>query len=284
MLLLASGCTEVTPHTNHYEKASTSTFASDTTIPDTLPTNAVLPTRDDVLPSRTSTTSSYRSWPSTSSSTIEIPTEPTAPQEPLPPADVLLDVRAIPQYPTYPTGCESVTAVMALQYAGISITVDDFIDKHLVCDNYNFYWMDGVLHGPDPYSVFVGDPRSEYSYGCMAPVIENALRSCVGNKKEIINTTGRSLSDLCATYIDQGIPVILWATMEMLPVQEGTQWHLPNGKLFTWPSGEHCLLLIGYNDTAYFFNDPMHGKTVVYDKTIVEQRYRSLNKQSIVIA
>ena len=28
----------------------------------------------------------------------------------------------------YPTGCESVSAVMALQYAGVDITVDTFID------------------------------------------------------------------------------------------------------------------------------------------------------------
>lgn len=196
---------------------------------------------------------------------------------------MLLDVQAIPQYPDYPTGCESVSAVMALQYAGIQITVDDFIDNHLVCDNYNFYWMDDVLHGPDPYSVFIGDPRSQSSYGCMAPVIENALHSCVGNKKKIINTTGQSLSDLCDTYIDQDIPVILWATMEMRPAEEGTKWYLPNGKLFTWPTGEHCLLLIGYNDTNYFFNDPLSGTTVTYDKALVEKSYHSLGEQSLVI-
>ena len=161
ILLLVSGCTHNVPHTNHYEKASTNTSSTDTT-PNILPTNTLL-SPQDTLPSITDTPSSYRSWPSTSSSTTKITPIPTAPS--LPRADVLLDVQAIPQYPDYPTGCESVSAVMALQYAGIQITVDDFIDNHLVCDNYNFYWMDDVLHGPDPYSVFIGDPRSQSSYG-----------------------------------------------------------------------------------------------------------------------
>ena len=32
---------------------------------------------------------------------------------------------------SYPTGCESVTTVMALNYQGYNISVDDFIDNYL---------------------------------------------------------------------------------------------------------------------------------------------------------
>ncbi len=35
------------------------------------------------------------------------------------------------QTDNWPTGCESVTAVMALNAAGIEISVDDFIDDYL---------------------------------------------------------------------------------------------------------------------------------------------------------
>lgn len=38
----------------------------------------------------------------------------------------VIDAPFIDQRDKYPTGCESVTAVMALQYAGVDITVEEF--------------------------------------------------------------------------------------------------------------------------------------------------------------
>ena len=137
-----------------------------------------------------------------------------------------VDVLSVSQYPDYPTGCESVTAVMALRHAGVSTSVEDFIANHLLCDE-AFYEENGLLYGPDPYEVFIGDPRRTNSYGCMAPVIEQALRSCVGEGQRVVNTTGETLSALCSNYVDNGIPVILWATMEMRPVGSGRTWFLP---------------------------------------------------------
>lgn len=195
---------------------------------------------------------------------------------------VFIDVPPLSQYPDYPTGCESVTAVMALHHAGVIISVEDFIANHLPCDD-RFYEEDGLLYGPDPYAVFIGDPRTPHSFGCMAPVIEQAVRSCVGEEERVVNTTGETLPTLCRYYVDNGVPVILWATMEMRPVNSGRMWFLPDARQFTWPSGEHCLLLVGYNESEYLFNDPRHGAVVAYDKNSVEVAYASLGKQSLVI-
>lgn len=49
------------------------------------------------------------------------------------PERVLINTKHIYQTDNWPTGCESVTAVMALNAAGIEISVDDFIDDYLVC-------------------------------------------------------------------------------------------------------------------------------------------------------
>lgn len=49
------------------------------------------------------------------------------------PERVLINTEHIYQTDNWPTGCESVTAVMALNAAGIEISVDDFIDDYLVC-------------------------------------------------------------------------------------------------------------------------------------------------------
>lgn len=91
---------------------------------------------------------------------------------------LLSGVPLIPQMPNYPTGCESVSAVMALRYAGVDISVDTFIDQHLEKSS-AFHYEGGVAYGPDPHKYFLGSPRSKNAYGCMAPVIEKAIRSCL---------------------------------------------------------------------------------------------------------
>ena len=85
----------------------------------------------------------------------------------------MIDVPIISQMPDYPTGCESVSAVMALRYYGESVTVDDFIDDHLPKSAY-VYSKDGIYYGPSPFQYFVGNPRSKNSSGCMATVIHHA--------------------------------------------------------------------------------------------------------------
>ena len=88
---------------------------------------------------------------------------------------------------------------------------------------------------------------------------------------------------LACTYLRHNIPVVIWATMEMRPVEAGTQWTLPDGEVFTWPSGEHCLLLVGETAEGYLLNDPRAGETVCYDKELVRRRYESLGSQAVAL-
>lgn len=88
-------------------------------------------------------------------------------------AKVLLDVPYISQKDRYPTGCESVSAVMLLNYLGYGITVDSFIADYLEIED--FEMIDGIRYGPHPEKVFCGDPYSEDGMGCYAPVIVNTL-------------------------------------------------------------------------------------------------------------
>ncbi len=197
-------------------------------------------------------------------------------------ATVLLPIECISQHPHFPTGCESVATVMALHHLGENISIEDFILHHLPMNN-DFYYQNGELIGPDPNRFFIGDPHTTNSYGCFAPVIEQALISYFGNDERVTNTSGMSLDTLCRRYIASGLPVILWAGIRMEPIKDGASWLLENGKRFVWPSGEHCVLLVGYSDTHYYINDPYAGEMCAYEKSTIEQRYREMNMQSIVI-
>ena len=192
----------------------------------------------------------------------------------------VLEVPALSQT-DWPTGCESVSAVMALNWAGADLTVEDFVYGFLPLDE---LWMDaaGQLCGPSPADTFIGDPAGR-GYGCFAPVLARAMSRAAPAGYRALDLTGSPLSELACAYLRHNIPVVIWATMEMRPVEAGTQWLLPGGEVFTWPSGEHCLLLVGETAEGYLLNDPRAGETVCYDKELVRRRYESLGSQAVAL-
>ncbi len=194
---------------------------------------------------------------------------------------VKLEVPYIDQSVKYPTGCESVSTVMLLQYLGYSLTVDEFIEKYL--ERRDFEERDGQLYGPSPDEYFCGSPYDENSFGCYAPVICRALEKAAGDKYRIINETGTSMEELLTNYIDKGTPVIFWACINMREPVVGPEWKLiDRDETFTWISNEHCMLLVGYDEEGYYFNDPYENNGVVrYDKELVEERHRAQKSMAV---
>lgn len=221
----------------------------------------------------------------TKSRTLNWSSDSSIPVRQAPSADaVLLNVPYISQEGQYPTGCESVSTVMLLQYWGVSITVDKFIDEHLICGEQ--YWSDGKLYGPDPNDRFVGNPRETNSYGCYAPVIEQALHTfLLPSQLCILNLTGVSFSEL-TSYIDRGEPVLIWATVDMKASYPGTVWiDEATGLPFQWTANEHCLVLVGYDADHYYCNDPYQSKGLIgYSRALLEQRYQEMGRQAIVLS
>ena len=186
----------------------------------------------------------------------------------------------ISQENTYPTGCESVSAVMACQYAGISIQVDTFIRSYL--PKADFEIVNGLVTGYHPDQFFMGSPYESTGLGCFAPCIEKAIRMFLPPGYALVNTTGRSLFSLCEEFIDKDIPVIIWATRYMNRPYKGMKWMLHGGGEYQWIAREHCLVLTGYDRDYYYFNDPMAG-TVKYGRSLTEQRYSAMGMQSLVV-
>lgn len=192
----------------------------------------------------------------------------------------------IDQTKEWPTGCESVSTVMFLQYLGIDISVEQFVDRYL--EKESFLEKEGKLYGGDPWKVFAGDPADEQSMGCYAPVIRKALEKVFQEDRkaesvcresceewEPVDLTGVSMKALLSEYIDADIPVIFWASIDLKETYTGPEWILKdNGEIFTWRSNEHCMLLVGYDEKNYYFNDPWHNHgTIGYERKLVEKRH-----------
>lgn len=196
---------------------------------------------------------------------------------------VIIEAPYISQSPQWPTGCESVSAVMLLRYLRVDITVDEFIEKYL--ETQDFIEKEGEFYGPDPWKCFCGSPYDPESFGCYAPVIAKALTKVFAGTLgyEAVDETGTPAKDLLVKYIDRGMPVIFWACIEMREPVIGPQWTLTDtGENFTWISNEHCMLLVGYDDEKYYFNDPHNGNGLIgYDRATVEKRRRAQHMQAV---
>mgnify|MGYP004473705553 FL=1 len=190
------------------------------------------------------------------------------------PESALINAEHIYQLDKWPTGCESVSAVMAMKAAGLDITVDEFIDNYLNCTPRPF----------DPEKSFGGDPRSKSGKGCYAPVIKAALDKALASAEfHAKQVKGLSAEELCKKYVSAGTPVIFWGTIEMAEPFKGDSWEF-KGKKITWIRPEHCLLLIGYDSDNYIFCDPMRQEDkTAYPKSSVERAYEALHSQAVVI-
>lgn len=182
----------------------------------------------------------------------------------------------IDQTEKYPTGCESISAVMLLQYLGISISPDEFIETYLAKES--MQKKGGRLYGPNPWNCFAGSPYDSESFGCYAPVIVQALNRMFADRhlpKRAKNITGMETEEILRRYIDCDMPVIFWASIDLKETIYGPDWQLLDGSQFFWVSNEHCMLLVGYDDESYYFNDPWHNHgCIAYERKLVEKRHR----------
>lgn len=196
----------------------------------------------------------------------------------------IIRVPYIDQSIQYPTGCESVSTVMLLQYIGYDITVDEFIADYL--EMKDFEEREGQLFGADPNLYFCGSPYDKDSFGCYAPVICKAVEKMIGDKYDIVNETGTPMEELIKKYIDADIPVIFWACINMREPIVGPEWRLlDSGEVFTWISNEHCMLLVGYDEGGYYFNDPHENRGLIrYDKELVENRHKAQYSMAVGVS
>ena len=122
----------------------------------------------------------------------------------------IINLTPVCQYPELPTGCEVTALATVLQYYGFSA------DK---CDLADNYLDKGAVGTVDFHTTFVGDPRSDYSYGCYAPAIVKAANKYLYEQdKELkaYDITGTDFEELFS-YTDKSIPVLVWCTIDLKP-------------------------------------------------------------------
>lgn len=188
----------------------------------------------------------------------------------------VLNIEAIEQLPDYPTGCEIVSLTMALSYiTKTAISTDDLIDRYLEYDEKDFV------------TGFVGDPREPSGAGCFPPVITKCANSFFRQNSygyKAMDVTSSTKDDLLF-YLDRGIPIIIWNTMDMEEPYPAPFAVQHDSKQYDWYYPEHCVLLKGYNDerNVFIINDPLVGE-VERDMDEFYDIYERVGSMAVIIA
>lgn len=201
---------------------------------------------------------------------------------------VIMNVPVINQHPELPCGCEMVSAVALLNYLGYDIDKMEFTEKYITYKD-DFYTDDNdVLHGPDPFRFFVGNPYN-WGLGCYAPVIENSINTYfedIHSPDKAVAIDNLNIADL-EKLLDEGVPVIVWASQEMMPYKyrDSTKWMIDEtDREHTWLANSHTLVLVGYDTDCYYFMDCNDKEEIVpYSKEGFVKRWTEQGCQTIAI-
>lgn len=204
---------------------------------------------------------------------IEIITE----DEKLPDSFVIAGFKPMSQLPELPSGCEATALAQTLEYLGYKA------DKTVIADKYlpKVYYGDG-----DFIDEFVGDPFSEFGYGCFAPAIVAAAKNYLadnGNLHKPVDISGSSPDEIYR-YVSKGTPVIVWATGGMIEPYSQKVWNLDGEEIF-FMVGEHCMTIIGYDyaNNTVAVADPQKGLIQTFSMELFEKRYSEMGSYAVVI-
>lgn len=199
---------------------------------------------------------------------------------------VYIDMKNISQKPELPVGCEITALAILLNYWGFDADKVYLANNYLPISSGRYKYEDGKTYKDSFYDYFIGDPFSR-GYGCFANAIEkaaNAYLSDNGGGYTVKNISGCS-PDTLYGYVEQDIPVIVWATDGMIAPEYYETWYdIDTGEQLDWYLNEHCAVLVGFDMDAgtITLNDPMKG-IIDYDISKFETRFSEMHSQAIVI-
>ena len=164
------------------------------------------------------------------------------------------------QYPSYPTGCEGVSASVMLRMNGIQVTNDQF--------------MEALPKGgaEDFVHAFWGEPSSHAGFACMPPAIVDTSKQFLPNDKTVLDLTGTDLVDLPT-------PASVWTTMyfcEPMP----TEYEQEGYHLFY---NTHCVVLLSCSEGQVHLWDPLQGYVDVSFETF-DHIYNTMGKLAVYVA
>lgn len=198
--------------------------------------------------------------------------------------EAFVPVELIFQKPELPNGCEITSLTSALNYNGYPIDKVTLSDEFLPMRP--FYRKDGKLFGPHPDEAFSGNPRDGSGFYVFAgPTVKagNDYIKSVGGEHVVTDLTGSSRAEIIR-YVEQGVPVVIWVTLELSPPNFNYSWKLDDtGEDYQALLNLHCVVINGINGDQFNVMDPLRGN-VEYDVNKFLESYESIGSRALVVS
>lgn len=198
------------------------------------------------------------------------------------PSAALLDVSPLNQYPQLPNGCEVTSLSMLLAKIGHPVNKVKLAHMEPTDPTKRTFKPNGTTtFWGNPNVGFVGSPfERDKGYGIYHGPITKLLDEIVPG--QAVDLTGKPFARILQS-VASGIPVVVWDTATFKPTNSWTGWNTPEGRIKITLQ-EHAVLLVGYDSTQLFVNNPLNGeKAEPVNRSNFIAAWKQLGEQAVTI-
>lgn len=175
--------------------------------------------------------------------------------------NALLNVPLIKQNPELKYGCEVTSLAMMLKYAGAEtdkMKLYTEIQKDL--DPLKRSASGDILSWGNPAEGFVGDMTGKRAgYAVFDKPMVDLINHYLPGRA--VNLTGKDFEHVL-DHVSSGYPVVVWTTGDYRLPDRWESWTHGNEVIKT-PLDLHAVVLVGFNETTVYLNDPLSGRKQV---------------------
>ena len=193
---------------------------------------------------------------------------------------VISGIKGICQFPELPTGCEVTALTCLMNYWGINVGKYDMAMNYMPREN--LFYEGDTLYGPNPIDTFVGDPSSDYGFGCFAGCLVRTFERYILTNQELmekyiaIDLTGQSLESILQEYVAKDCPVLVIVSPYLREPYKSFTWKLEDGGTWTWETGHHAMVIYGFDlerEEVYVADSVYESGIATYPLTSFEEVY-----------
>lgn len=192
----------------------------------------------------------------------------------------LMNVPLIKQKPELKYGCEVTSLAMMLKYAGAKTSkmklYEEIQKDH---DPLKRSASGDIISWGNPDEGFVGDMTGKSAgYAVFdRPMVDLIDRYLPGRS---VNLTGKDFEDVL-DHVSAGYPVVVWTTGDYRLPDRWESW-THGSEVIKTPLDLHVVVLVGFNDTTVFLNDPLSGrKQVPVNKTSFVETWKVMQSRAV---
>ncbi len=180
----------------------------------------------------------------------------------------------IDQNPELPSGCESVSLTMVLNYYGFDLKKTDISDRYMI-------------YGDNFVTSFEGNPYSKQGGAVFAPGLATVANIILSERESTLkaeDVSGTDFETLITEYIYHYVPVVIYTTTDYGKVSYYDAVRTYNGREYHAVRRGHCVVLAGYDETdnSVILYDPISG-VIKVDKEKVKSIYDDFYQMAVVV-